>query len=48
MVIRNLNFRGFIAVAILLNIHCGSDGVSQRPDILLITIDTLRADSLEP
>ena len=48
MVIRSLNFRGFIAVAILLNIHCGSDNVSQRPDILLITIDTLRADSLEP
>ena len=37
-----------MGVAILLSIHCGSESVPQRPDILLITIDTLRADSLEP
>jgi arylsulfatase A-like enzyme len=48
MVIRSFCFRSFIAVAILVNVHCGSDRVPQRPDILLITIDTLRADSLEP
>jgi arylsulfatase A-like enzyme len=48
MVIRSFCCRGFIAVAILVNVHCGSDRVPQRPDILLITIDTLRADSLEP
>ena len=48
MVIRSFCCRGFIAVAILVNVHCGSDSEPQRPDILLITIDTLRADSLEP
>ena len=48
MVIRSFCCRGFIAVAILVNVHCGSDREPQRPDILLITIDTLRADSLEP
>ena len=37
-----------ILIAMLLGIHCGSESAPQRPDILLITIDTLRADSLEP
>ncbi len=37
-----------VGAAILLGLHCGSESTPQRPDILLITIDTLRADSLEP
>jgi arylsulfatase A-like enzyme len=45
---RNICVRAIVAAAILLSIHCGSEKVPQRPDILLITIDTLRADSLEP
>ena len=48
MLNRNTCVRALIAVTILLSIHCGSESVPQRPDILLITIDTLRADSLEP
>ena len=48
MRIRNIVFSASIGLAILLSIHCGSESVPQRPDILLITIDTLRADSLEP
>jgi len=48
MLNRNICVRALIAVTILLSIHCGSESVPQRPDILLITIDTLRADSLEP
>ena len=37
-----------VGAAILLGLHCGLESTPQRPDILLITIDTLRADSLEP
>jgi len=48
MLIRKIFVRAIVAVAILLSIHCGSEKAPQRPDILLITIDTLRADSLEP
>ena len=48
MLTRNFCLRAPLAVAILLSIHCGSGSEPQRPDILLITIDTLRADSLEP
>jgi len=48
MLTQNYCVRLPIAVAILLCIHCGSESVPQRPDIMLITIDTLRADSLEP
>jgi arylsulfatase A-like enzyme len=45
---RNTCVGASAAIAILLSIHCGSESVPQRPDIVLITIDTLRADSLEP
>jgi len=48
MLTRNFCGRAVVAVTILLNFHCGSESMPQRPDILLITIDTLRADSLEP
>jgi len=48
MLTRKICIRASMGVAILLSIHCGSESVPQRPDILLITIDTLRADSLEP
>jgi len=48
MRIRNIVVRVAIGFAILLGIHCGSESEPQRPDILLITIDTLRADALEP
>jgi len=47
MLTRNFCGRAVVAVTILLNFHCGSESMPQRPDILLITIDTLRADSLE-
>ena len=45
---RNIGAWAVIAVTTLLALHCGFEGAPQRPDILLITIDTLRADSLEP
>ncbi len=45
---RNIGARVAIAVTTLLALHCGSEGDPRRPDILLITIDTLRADALEP
>ena len=48
MLTRNFCGRAVVAVTILLNFHCGSESMPQRPDILLVTIDTLRADSLEP
>ncbi len=32
----------------LVMLHCGRDGETEPPDVLLITIDTLRADVLEP
>jgi arylsulfatase A-like enzyme len=37
-----------IAVTALLSLHCAFERAPQRPDIVLITIDTLRADALEP
>ena len=48
MLTRNFCARAVVAATILLNFHCGSESAPQRPDILLVTIDTLRADSLEP
>jgi len=48
MLTRKNCVRASIGIVILLSIHCGSESVPQRPDILLITIDTLRADALEP
>ena len=48
MLTRNFCGRAVVAVTILLNFNCGSESMPQRPDILLVTIDTLRADSLEP
>ena len=48
MLTRNICVRALLAVATLLSFHCGSESAPKRPDILLITIDTLRADSLEP
>jgi len=47
-VTRNISCGATIGLAILLSLHCGSEKPPPRPDILLITIDTLRADSLEP
>jgi arylsulfatase A-like enzyme len=44
----NIGAWAAVAVTTLLALHCTFEGVPQRPDILLITIDTLRADSLEP
>lgn len=44
----NIGAWAVVAVTTLLALHCTFEGVPQRPDILLITIDTLRADSLEP
>jgi arylsulfatase A-like enzyme len=37
-----------VVVMTLLTLHCASESVPQRPDILLITVDTLRADAIEP
>jgi len=48
MMKRNIGARAAIAVASLLALHCGFGGAPQKPDILLITIDTLRTDALEP
>ena len=48
MRIRSLLAWAATGVAVLLGLHCGSEKGPQRPDILLVTIDTLRADALEP
>jgi arylsulfatase A-like enzyme len=48
MLTRNICVRAAVTAAIFLGLHCGTEKAPLRPDILLITIDTLRADSLEP
>jgi arylsulfatase len=46
MATRHLFATATFAMAALLALHCGSEREPARPDILLITIDTLRADAL--
>lgn len=48
MPIRSTFVKTAIGAAILFSIHCGLESEPRRPNILLITIDTLRADALEP